>query len=289
MSENPSLSTEVGNAESNSITDSIGKTTESTLDDKTLEILGEDPLKENLNEATIHQDLANRWSKWITVGIKKEDKTKLTTTYPRAKNCLVEGQILNAEVARMMNSAAIKRDKYARDSQNLTGSAMVALGLAISILLNEKEEEGIDRDQLLQYLVDTGKLLCEIHHHEATTRRSFIIPGIDKNMKSVLEDSKIDKYLFGEGLNEKIKSERAIVKIATDLKAKPLVKSPLSRPNNLNSRFPPSNNQGHSKVGNKRFYTTFKKNPQVQRNPELQNYSSTQKPQYPQKFRAKKD
>lgn len=220
------------------------------LDEQTLAILGDDPSKSKDNEHEIHTAIAARWSGWLNNGINKDDKIELLAKYSNAKNCPLKGQILNPEVARCLSTSAVKRDKYSVESQNLTGSAMVALGLGITCILNEKEE--IDKDVLLKYLVDAGKLLAQVHHHEATSRKATILPGIEKNMKAVLENSKMDVYLFGKDLGDKIKSEKILEKTASDLKVKPAPKNPLKQQNNLNYRNSSSPHQASAKTGEKR-------------------------------------
>ena len=238
-----------------------------TLDNETLQILGKDPNESNEIEYEIHSALAARWSGWLLNGIKKEEKTELLSLYANAKNCSLKGQLLNPEVSKIMTPSAVKRDKYAMESQDVTGSALLALGLAISLILNEKDE-AVDRDVLLKYLVDAGKLLSVVHHQEAISRKAMILPGIEKNMKIVLENTKLDKYLFGENLSEKIKSEKSLEKTASDLKVKPMVKTvPLRQQNNLNYKNPPSNNQDSAKVGNRRFLNYRTKSFPVQKNP----------------------
>ncbi|XP_044594341.1 uncharacterized protein LOC123271876 [Cotesia glomerata] len=190
------------------------------LDVEIIEILGEDPLAEDPQVGVLHSEVATRWSNLISNGLKKELKSDLLAKYSRASNCQLEAQTLNPEVAASMQNTAVKRDKFACEIQNIIGFAMLALGKGISLMLEEKED-GVDRMELLKYISDSGRLLAEAHHKEAMTRRSFILPGMDKNIKEVLEKSKLDKFLFGEDLSEKIKSTKSIVKVAAEIKTKP--------------------------------------------------------------------
>lgn len=211
--------------------------------------MGDDPQAEDPQVGTLHSELATRWSSYITEGLKKELKVELLSKYPRASNCQLEAQILNPEVAATMQDAALKRDKYASEIQKIMGSAMLALGLGMSLMLNENEE-GVDRMQLLQYLSDAGRLIAEAHYRGAITRRSFILPGVEKNIKEVLEKCKMDKYLFGEGLSEKVKSTKSIEKVAADIKPKQIPKkAPVKTTESLNWKTPSSRVQW-SRMGN---------------------------------------
>lgn len=155
-----------------------------------------------------------------------------------------------------MQDVVLKKDKYASEIQKIIGSAMIALGMGISLMLNEKDEE-VDRMQLLQYLSVAGKLLAEAHHREAVTRKSFISPGIEKNINEVLEKCKLDKFLFGEDLSEKIKSMKSIEKIAAEIKSKPTPnKLPLKTSDRVNWKT--SSSKMHwSRMGNSK--STFEK------------------------------
>lgn len=222
-----------------------------SLDDDTLKILGDDPMQTNEKDYEIHSALAKRWSGWLSSGIKKEEKNELLSTYANAKNCNLKGQILNPEVTKILTPTAVKRDKYSAESQNITGSAMLALGLGISLILNEKEE-AVDRDLLLTYLVDAGKLLAESHHHDAISRKAMILPGVEKNMKTVLESTKMDQFLFGDNLSDKIKSEKLLEKTAADLKIKETIKPVPLRQNHLNQKAPLLKNQDSARGGSRR-------------------------------------
>ncbi|XP_044587765.1 uncharacterized protein LOC123267280 [Cotesia glomerata] len=226
------------------------------LEDEIMEILGEDHQAEDPQVGTLHPEIATRWSNYINEGLKKELKSELLSKYPRASNCQLEAQVLNPEISATMQDAALKRDKYASEIQKTIGSAMLVLGMGISLLLDEKDE-GVDRKQLLQYLSDAGKLIAEAHHREAVTRRSFILPGMEKNIKEVLEKSKMDKFLFGEGLSEKIKSTKTIEKVAAEMKPKPTTKKlPLKNSDQLNWKTPSSKIQWSRMGSSKSTYKT---------------------------------
>ncbi|CAG5084921.1 Protein of unknown function [Cotesia congregata] len=110
------------------------------LDVEIIEILGEDPLAEDPQVGVLHSEIATRWSNLISNGLKKELKSDLLAKYPRASNCQLEAQTLNPEVAASMQDTAVKRDKFACEIQNIIGSAMLALGKGISLMLEEKED-----------------------------------------------------------------------------------------------------------------------------------------------------
>lgn len=88
---------------------------------------------------------------------------------------------------------------------------MVALDAAITTLLINSDE-GIDRLQLLENLCDAGKLLAASHYKESIARRAFISPGINKPLRTALDETKPDKFLYGSELQAKIKETNLLEK-----------------------------------------------------------------------------
>lgn len=83
------------------------------------------------------------------------------------RKCGLEAPVLNLEVSAAKSEIAKSRDKHFVTNQNVLGSAIVALGEGVSILLNPDEE--IDRNSLLQHLCDSGKLLTDLFHQQSVT------------------------------------------------------------------------------------------------------------------------
>nr|XP_046491856.1 uncharacterized protein LOC124223672 [Neodiprion pinetum] len=159
------------------------------LDEETLKLLGDNASSAAANEVQFHPELASRWKNWIRGGISKENKKELLDKHTRTGNCPLEAQRLNPEVSASLNETSKRRDKHFADSQNTIGSALSAIGTAATLILNEKENEGLDRMQILELLLDAGKLLSEGHHQEAVARRAYILPFLEKKAKAVLENS----------------------------------------------------------------------------------------------------
>lgn len=150
----------------------MDETVEVSIDDEALQILGEDPSSNKPEAFQIHSDLASRWRAWIGAGLEKEVRVELLKSYSREGNCPLEAPILNGELISSLNEASLKRDKHFVDSQCMIGSAMSALGSAIALLLNKKEE-GVDKNELLKLMCDAGKLIfCQAWTNER--RRSWV-------------------------------------------------------------------------------------------------------------------
>lgn len=220
------------------------------LDEETVKLLGDDAALSAGNEVQFHPELASRWKNWIRGGIGKENKKELLDKYPRTGNCSLEAQSLNPEVAASLNETSKRRDKHFADSQITIGSALSAIGTAATLLLSETENDGTDRTQILELLLDAGRLLSEGHHQEAIARRAYILPFLDKKVKTVLESSGIDEFLFGENLVDKIKSAKAIEKVGLELKPQAVAKKPVLRQSSsVNWKSLSAKFQGNSQAG----------------------------------------
>lgn len=73
-------------------------------------------------------------------------------------------------------------------------------------------------DSKLDLLCDAFRLQGHLFHLLTKSRKAFIEPGVEKNIRFVLQEAKPSSgLLFGSDLPEKIKSARAIGKIGASL------------------------------------------------------------------------
>ncbi|XP_063995620.1 uncharacterized protein LOC135172977 [Diachasmimorpha longicaudata] len=204
-----------------------------TLDPDILEILGADPSKPPDTEISLHGDLESRWSFWLSSNLQKDELTKLMERYPRkSTKCLFEAPTLNPEIASISTEALVQRDKRFCASQNLSGSALVALGVAISSLLSEDD---VDKLALIQNLYDAGKMMTQVHHGFSLTRPAFISSSLNKQVRSTLEATTPVKHLYGSNLSEKVKEVKTMAKLGQDLK---VTAPPPKKQRSLNSKSP---------------------------------------------------
>ena len=167
----------------------------------------------------------------------------------------MEAPELNPEIVPSLNESSQKRDKHFLLTQNLAGSGLSALGMAITATLKD-EEEPVDRLKLLEWLCDAGKCFVEVHHAQSRARAAYILPGVSKPMRDALEKTKPDSFLFGKNLGEKIKEVKAMEKLTKDLKPKPsgtsYKKTPLRPTRALNWRGPIPVTSGSTADGQQR-------------------------------------
>lgn len=205
-----------------------------SLDTEILKVLRADVPSQKA-EVHFHPTLVDNWGRIIRDGLKKEDKSEMLTKYPRIGRCRLEAPAINTEVDSILSDKMKKRDRFFTHDQNVCGSSLSALGTAITMILTEDEE--VDKLQVLELLNDAGWLLSELFHLLSIARRSFLLSGIDKKMKSLLEKSKADDWLFGAELSQHINSARAAEKVGSTLKFQPVQRT-------VPVRFPSGNWRG---------------------------------------------
>lgn len=199
------------------------------LDEELLDVLGEEIPASN-SQVKMNERLKKWWKGWMERGISEEVRKELLKKYPRDGELVTEAPKINLEVQRLLTEISKKRDEHFTKTQRCVGTAIASLGGAIS-LLTEPSSEPVDQTLLLKYLWDTGKILTDVFHQQSSARKSFITPALDKDLKTTLEASVSDEWLYGEKLSEHVKEAKAIVKAAATLKTpdKPATKRPSNR------------------------------------------------------------
>lgn len=211
---------------------------DSVMSEEVLMLLGEDPNVPSNSSIKINPDINPRWKKWITDGLGEEQRNALLKMYVRNAEPYAEPPKINKEIIPAMTEIAIKRDEHFIGTQKCVGSAIISLGAALSMLL-ENPEEGIDQLALINFLWDTSKLLTEVFFQQSISRKAFITPLMDKTLKPVLEATKADQWLYGEKFPEQIKEAKTVKSASNSLKAKTF-KKPLTPIQNLgNWKGPP--------------------------------------------------
>ncbi|CAG5090666.1 Protein of unknown function [Cotesia congregata] len=141
----------------------------------------------------VDDTIEKQWTNWMAKGLTEEARKELLKKYSR-------------------------RDQHFADTQNCVGTALISLGSAISMLM-ENPEDGVDQIQLMKYIWDAGKIMADVFHQHSTARKSFITPNLDKDIKSTLEATVSDEWLYGQKLTDQVKDAKNIKKASTSLKA----------------------------------------------------------------------
>lgn len=194
--------------------------------------------------------------------MKKEDFESLMKKY----SCISEFEApkLNPQISVTMKEYAVARDNHIMEVQKMASTALSVIGSLITTMYEGTDD--LDFESFLTHMSDVGKMMTGIIHKQSNTRKAFIEPGLSKETKTVLKESKIDEFLFGKDLSEKIKEARALNKLGEDLKNQPAHKANAPK-SNLNNRTPfvrrPTSTQmGYTPSGGRLKQKVFFKNRQ---------------------------
>lgn len=194
---------------------------EEGLDEETIKLLGDDPDLKKTNKIELNGALTVRWENLLASGLSREARTNLMEKYPVPLNLMhLKAPDLNVEVAGILSKSLLKRDKYLASSQTQLGSALSALGCVLNLLLNESTADNNSvRKAALQPALDAGRILVDLHYQLSQSRRFCVVPLLDKTIKQIAINSKVDSMLFGSDFNDKIKAQKEIEKNSRELKS----------------------------------------------------------------------
>ncbi|XP_048477959.1 uncharacterized protein LOC125488546 [Plutella xylostella] len=188
----------------------------------------------------LQADVAARFQRILQDGLNKEEKDGLIKKCSYPKNVpLAKSPTLNPEISVNLAEACKLRDKRLLSKQDQLGKALSALGNAFTNLLKKTP----DIPDVIRTLNDAGKLLADSHYAETDTRRSVLIPLIDKSLADPFKDRKRDTFLFGEKLGDLVKDSQGIKKTGQFIHPAPSTSS------NLNARGPLSRGNRQQRGG----------------------------------------
>ncbi|RLU21563.1 hypothetical protein DMN91_005936 [Ooceraea biroi] len=211
---------------------------ESTLRDNVLKVLGVDLNESKFKEVKYHPELLDAWSKWIKQGLPAKNKQELLELYNRKEDLYTEAPKVNLEIIPLLSDITKKRDQHFLETQNCVGTALAALGVAVSMLI-DPPEDGLDEDTFMDYLSHAGQVLTDVFYQQSVARKSFITPQLNKNIKPTADAMISDEWLYGNNLKDKVKDAKKIEKACAEIKDKPQKKSFLKF-NRGNLKYPPA-------------------------------------------------
>lgn len=186
------------------------------IDADLLELLGSDLSKAEIGGPELQKDLAERWRSVLINGLGLEERKHLLLQAATPGNCLdLNPPKLNDLVKVALNEFQVKRDAKLVSSQSQLGGAIATIGASISALLREPTD---GNRTCIKQLSDAGRLLTDLFHTQSICRRDLILTSINKDLKETLEQSSISAWLFGDNLEERIKSSKNLLKSGDDLK-----------------------------------------------------------------------
>lgn len=228
---------------------------------------------------TVRADLLKRWQFYCKEGFKKDEYEKIDKKYDGLKE--LKAPKLNAQIAATMKEYATVRDKYMVEIQDIAGKALSIIGSVITSLYDEGD---MSLELLLMYLSDSAKFLTAIINKESRSRKAFIEPGLSKDTVTILKETKIDEYLYGSQLSEKIKEAKALNKMSENLKIQQPNKPAKPGKQPLNSRFPFARRPIAGQTGSTSTSGRPKQRPFFRNKQQFVNQNAqAQRPQMPQK------
>lgn len=151
--------------------------------------------------------------------MKDETKNEIVKGFDTPDNLrLAQPPILNPEIKAACSEHVLKRDSILVEKQKLLATAVTGIACTLSTLLTTDAKYEDLKNNVLKSLSDTGRLLCHLHFSETQTRRNFLVPSLNKEVKENIKDLKRDNMLFGKDLQDSLKSIKAITKTGSELK-----------------------------------------------------------------------
>ncbi|CAG5092668.1 Protein of unknown function [Cotesia congregata] len=224
-SENDDLETEI--SDGNNCSQSTSKEPQETsgdsgqptkLSEKASELLGVSKRQLKDQSFNFHPELVACWNEILESGLDTKVKKAFEENYPDKGNCSLKAPELNPELIPLLHKTA--RNKHLASNQDLCGRGLVALGKSLCAIFNDNNEP-IEKDLLLEWLCDSSQIFCELMFQLTKTRKYQVYSYVDEKRKSVLVDSKTDKFLFGEDLGKRIKAAAMVEKVGLSLKSTP--------------------------------------------------------------------
>ncbi|XP_048486640.1 uncharacterized protein LOC125488559 [Plutella xylostella] len=187
---------------------------EDLFDTELLNILGDFEVTSEEWGDDLQEGVSKRFQQILQEGLKKEVKEELNKKYLFPKNTpFCKAPTLNPEINTMqaMTESFKQRDKHMMSKQNQLGKALSVLGGALTAVL--KKNPNIS--DVVRILNDCGKLIADSHYMETYTRRSMVIPLLDKSLVEPFKERKRDQFLFGDNLMDIVKTSNTMKKTGT--------------------------------------------------------------------------
>jgi hypothetical protein len=166
-------------------------------------------------------------------GLTKEQREAILEKYKIPSNFEAAiPPILNKEISATLSELSINRDKRIIARQKMTGKLIICLGKTLSEIL----KGNINNKNIIQEISDAAKIASDIYNNDNKSRMFFALSNATKPVQEACKEVKTDKFLFGEGLSEQIKSIQAVKRTAAQIKENEKLPSTTK---NLNWRGPP--------------------------------------------------
>nr|CAH7748605.1 unnamed protein product [Callosobruchus chinensis] len=159
-----------------------------SLDANTLTLLGDEVAQKTLLGVSIQPEIAERWLYIAKHGLEEWVRKSLVEKYPLPENCaLVVPPLLNVLVRQAIHESV---------------ACLSAIAKTLSRILEEKGGGGEEcAKDAIEALNDAGRLLTDVIHSVASY-------DLNKEWKNTLIESPLDKWLFGDDLEGRLKAAK---------------------------------------------------------------------------------
>lgn len=182
-----------------------------------LDVFGKPVNVERQPAAEVLPELAVLWDDVIKKGLPEEVLKDILKKYLLPSNCkFFDPPTVNNIVKTVMPKVVLERDERIRKRQEKLSASLSAVAKIVQDLAKEEEIEKFKG--ALEQLGDLSKLVADLQHDENVIRRNLFIANVSTEMKKTLQLTDTDDLLFGKGLEESIKSAKAIKSASQDLK-----------------------------------------------------------------------
>lgn len=191
------------------------------LPEDILKLLGDDIVSNNQGQIAVHNALSRIWTSLLSKGLTGDEYNQLVDKYKVPRNCeRLWPPSINPEITAIMSAAYLNRDSSLVNMQKQLSAGLVALGQAITQILDEKSSIQKDvKEHILGTLSDSGRLLAHLFYTLSITRRNIISPILNKSVISLVEKSAPSELLFGSNLSDQIKQAKSVELAGKDIKA----------------------------------------------------------------------
>ncbi|CAG9764468.1 unnamed protein product [Ceutorhynchus assimilis] len=217
---------------------SQNKPEEQEQDPEILKLLGEEPSgSDSIFGSEVHQALADRWTKFLTLGVEKAEIEAMEKKYPVPKNIsYLKAPALNPELESSLTDQGRKEDKYSSIIQGHVGLSLSTIASCIDAILKGDECPITDiKSQILPSIVDAGKNLCGAFNMISTNRKYHVGINLNPMVKKIVKESKPDEFLCGNNFADKFKEVKTQLKTGKEMKN--VFSTPKSFPSTSSSSF----------------------------------------------------
>lgn len=230
---------------------------EIALSDDIINAIGKRSIEPRVLAPPLHSQLAVRWEDVIKQGLNNEEKIDLIKKYPLPENCIFsDPPKINSEIKPIVQQTLLTRDMRIVAKQEKIAAGLAAISKALTHIV--KDGKDIGDLPAIESLTDAIRLLADVQRDESMIRRSLILSKISTSLKDTLSETTCSAFLFGEKLDETVKSAKALEVTAKQLRA---ASKPQVNRTPKNSYNPPRPREKYQQrtSGGQKTYRSYKK------------------------------